>query len=209
MLARMSETRRAGRWRTGQQNKQRIIDVARERFMRDGYDRTTVRAIAADAGVDVAMVYYFFDNKEGLFTTAVLVDAKSPLYDLIALLNESTEDIGARLARHYFEHGDKNGLFEPLLMLWHSATTQPLAQQALRETFADQLAEQVASKFKVTNAKLRIELVATHLSGLAFARYQAKIEPIASTSVDDLVAWIGPTIERYLTAPDPWSPDNG
>ena len=57
MLSPMSEARRPGRWRTGQQNRQRIIDAARERFMRDGYERATVRAIAADAGVDVSMVY--------------------------------------------------------------------------------------------------------------------------------------------------------
>ena len=66
MLSPMSEPRRPGRWRTGQRNRQRILDAARERFMRDGYEGATVRAIAADAGVDVAMVYYFFDNKEGL-----------------------------------------------------------------------------------------------------------------------------------------------
>src|SRR5882757_7102624 len=66
----MPESRRPGRWRTGQQSKQRILDAARKRFMSDGYERATVRAIAADAGVDVAMVYYFFDNKEGLINAA-------------------------------------------------------------------------------------------------------------------------------------------
>jgi AcrR family transcriptional regulator len=66
MLGNMSEVRRSGRWRTGQLSKARIIEAARDSFMRDGYDRATVRRIAADAGVDVAMVYYFFGNKEGL-----------------------------------------------------------------------------------------------------------------------------------------------
>jgi len=41
--------------------------------------------------------------------------------------------------------------------------------------------------------------VASHLMGLAFARYQLRIEPLASTPVDDLVALVGPTVERYLT----------
>ena len=48
---------------------------------------------------------------------------------------------------------------------------------------------------------MRVELVASHLMGLAFARYQLKIEPIASTSVEDIVAWAGPTVQRYLTDP--------
>jgi tetracycline repressor-like protein len=45
--------------------------------------------------------------------------------------------------------------------------------------------------------------VASHLAGLAFARYQLKLEPIASTTVEDVVAWAGPTVHRYLTAPSP------
>lgn len=198
----MSEPRRAGRWRTGQQNKQRILDVARERFMRDGYDRTTVRAIAGDAGVDVAMVYYFFDSKEGLFSTAVLADAKSPFHELIALLEESTDDIGARLTRRYLENGNKHGVFEPLLMLYNSAANQPMAQQELREALTDRVVEQVTKHFGIANAKLRLELVGTHLAGLGFARYRAKLEPIASAPIDDLVALVGPTIQSYLTGPD-------
>ena len=95
MLAVMPEARRPGRWRTGQQSKQRIIDAARERFTRDGYDQATVRAIAADAGVDVAMVYYFFDNKEGLFTAAALTGPEHPLHQLATLLDE-----GERPDRH-------------------------------------------------------------------------------------------------------------
>ena len=53
------------------------------------------------------------------------------------------------------------------------------------------------------NAVLRVELVTVHLMGLAFARYQLRIEPIASVGVDELVAWIGPTVQRYLTGPTP------
>ena len=54
-------------------------------------------------------------------------------------------------------------------------------------------------EFGVTDAELRVELVASHLAGLAFARYQLKLEPIASTPVEDVVAWMGPTLQRYLT----------
>jgi hypothetical protein len=53
----------------------------------------------------------------------------------------------------------------------------------------------------VSNAELRVELVASHLMGLAFARYQLKIEPIASASIEDIVEWAGPTVQRYLTDP--------
>lgn len=199
MLPGMSETRRTGRWRTGQQSRQRIVDAARERFMRDGYERATVRAIAADAGVDVAMVYYFFGNKEGLFTASALTGPEHPLHQLATLLDESTEQIGPRLVRRFLEHWDQGDTFEPLLTLWKSAAIQPLARKVLHDSLAGPIANRVAAEFGVADAELRAELVASHLMGLAFARYQLRIEPIASAPVEDLVGWIGPTLQRYLT----------
>jgi AcrR family transcriptional regulator len=195
----MSEVRRPGRWRTGQQNRQRIIDVARERFMRDGYERATVRAIAADAGVDVAMVYYFFGSKEGLFSASTLTGPEHPLHQLATLLDEGPNQIGQRLVRGFLEHWDQGGVFEPFLTLWRSAAIQPQAREVLHDSLAGPVAERIATEFGVADAELRVELVASHLAGLAFARYQLKLEPIASTPVEDLVAWMGPTLQRYLT----------
>ncbi len=199
MLPAMSETPRAGRWRTGQQNRQRIIDAARDRFMRDGYDKATVRAIAADAGVDVAMVYYFFDNKEGLFTASALTGPEHPLHQLATLLDEGPDHIGPRLVRRFLEHWDEGGVFEPFLTLWRSAAIQPQARKVLHDTLAGPIAQRVAAEFGVADAGLRVELVASHLAGLAFARYQLRLEPMASAAVEDVVAWVGPTVQRYLT----------
>jgi AcrR family transcriptional regulator len=201
MLLCMSEARRLGRWRTGQQSRQRIIDVARERFMRDGYERATVRAIAAAAGVDVAMVYYFFGSKEGLFSASALTGPEHPLHQLAALLDDGPDQIGPRLVRRFLEHWDEGGGFEPFLTLWRSAAIQPQAREVLHDALAGPVAKRVAAEFGVTDAELRVELVASHLAGLAFARYQLKLEPIASTAIEDMVAWIGPTMQRYLTGP--------
>ncbi|MEE3751585.1 TetR/AcrR family transcriptional regulator [Mycobacterium intracellulare] len=195
----MPAARRAGRWRTGQVNRQRIIDAARERFMRDGYERATVRAIAADAGVDVAMVYYFFGNKEGLFTASTLTGPEHPLHQLATLLDEGTERIGERLVRRFLEHWEQGAVFEPFLTLWRSAAIHPEARKVLHDSLAGPIAKRVAAEFGVADAELRVELVASHLAGLAFARYQLKIEPLASSTVEDLVGWLGPTLQRYLT----------
>jgi AcrR family transcriptional regulator len=171
--------------------------------MRDGYEQATVRRIATDAGVDVAMVYYFFGNKEGLFSASVLTGPAHPLYQLATLLDEGSEQIGPRLVRRLVERWDKDDAFEPLLALLRSAANQPLARKLLHDTLAGPIAERVADEFRVADAELRVELMTAHLSGLAFARYQLRIEPIASASVDALVAWVGPTVQRYLTDPNP------
>lgn len=167
--------------------------------MRDGYERATVRAIAADAGVDVAMVYYFFGNKEGLFTASTLTGPEHPLHQLATLLDDGTERIGERLVRRFLEHWEEGAVFEPFLTLWRSAAIHPEARKVLHGSLAGPIAKRVAAEFGVADAELRVELVASHLAGLAFARYQLKIEPLASTPVEDLVAWLGPTVQRYLT----------
>jgi AcrR family transcriptional regulator len=199
----MPEARRPGRWRTGQQSKQRILDAARKRFMRDGYERATVRAIAADAGVDVAMVYYFFDSKDGLINAAALTGPQHPLHQLAMLLDEGTEQIGPRLVRRFIESWDAGVVFEPLVALWRSAPIHPHARNVLLDSIAGPVAQRVAAEFGVADAELRVELVASHLIGLAFARYQLKIEPTASADIEDLVAWVGPTVQRYLADPSP------
>ena len=197
----MPETRRPGRWRTGQQSKQRILDAARKRFVRDGYERATVRAIAADAGVDVAMVYYFFDSKDGLINAAALTGPQHPLHQLAMLLDEGTEQIGPRLVRRFIESWDAGVVFEPLVALWRSAPIHPHARNVLLDSSAGPVAQRVAAEFGVADAELRVELVASHLIGLAFARYQLKIEPTASADIEDLVTWVGPTVQRYLADP--------
>jgi AcrR family transcriptional regulator len=197
----MPETRRVGRWRTGQQSRQRIIEAARERFLRDGYERATVRGIAADAGVDVAMVYYFFGSKQGLFTETALRGPEHPLRQLMELLDEGTEQIGPRLVRRFIEHWDAGVMYEPLVAVWRGAAIQPQVRDVLHDSVAGPAAERVAAEFGVGDAELRVELVASHLAGLAFARYQLKMKPLASAAIEDVVGWVGPTLERYLTNP--------
>src|ERR1700751_2879405 len=146
ILSPMSEARRAGRWRTGQQNRQRILDAARERFMRHGYEGATVRAIAADAGVDVAMVYYFFGNKEGLFTAAALTGPEHPLHQLATLLDEGSDQIGLRLVRRFIERWNPGAVSEPLVALWRSAPIQPQARNVLHDSLAGPVAARVADE---------------------------------------------------------------
>ncbi|PJK20739.1 TetR/AcrR family transcriptional regulator [Mycolicibacterium goodii] len=199
----MAENRRSGRWRTGQQNKQRILDAARDHFMRSGYEKATVRGIAADAGVDVAMVYYFFGNKEGLFNASVLDTPEHPLHQLATLLDDGPHDVGPRLVREVIRRWDESGSFDLLLTVFRSAGIHPLARKLLHDSLAGPVAKRVSAEFGVADAELRVELVTVHMVGLAFARYQLKIEPLASATLDDLVSWLGPTVQRYLTDPNP------
>ena len=56
----------------------RIVAAARQRFAADGYERATIRAIAADAGVDPSLVMRYYGNKQGLFVAAAEIELRIP-----------------------------------------------------------------------------------------------------------------------------------
>ena len=91
---------RPGRWRSGAESKQRIVAAARVLFREHGYAGTGVRAVAAEAGVDPAMVFYFFDTKQGLFAAAIEMSAQlPPAIDAIFTWLVSTASVSASSVR--------------------------------------------------------------------------------------------------------------
>ena len=69
MMARVS--RRMGRRPGRPDTRAAILASAQKLFAGKGFDGVSVRAIAADAGVDPAMINHYFDGKEGLFQAAM------------------------------------------------------------------------------------------------------------------------------------------
>ena len=197
---RQAAPRRTGRWRTGEQSRQRILDAAKTHFMTSGYRQATVRAIAADAGVDVAMVYYFFGGKQDLFRAALV--GEHPLAELPALLDGDASDVGRRLVAACLQRWDAGGM-EPFLALWTSAMGDDDARGSLVDSVLRPLVAGLVDRLEVPDAALRVELVASHLAGLAVARYRLRLDPIATASREVLVEWVGPTVQRYLTAAPP------
>ncbi|MQA05715.1 MAG: TetR family transcriptional regulator [Streptosporangiales bacterium] len=165
--------------------------------MLGGYAGTPVRAIAKAAGVDVAMVYYFFGDKDGLFRAAA--SGEHPLAELPALLTDGTADVGHRLVRSCLARWDA-GDMEPFLAMWTSAVGHDKARDALVEVVLRPLVADVVERLDVPDAAARVELVASHLAGLAVARYRLRIEPLASADPELLVDLVGPAVQQYLTA---------
>jgi AcrR family transcriptional regulator len=198
----MSESaapKRQGRWRTGELNRQRVLDAALARFTALGYDGATVRAIAADAGVDPGMVHYFFGSKQKLFAAAMRLPGDLRA-GMDALLAGGIEDLGPRLVRRFLEIWDGAQDFEPLLVLVRSASTSEESTRLLREFILSEITDRVAELLDDAGP-LRMGLVNAHLIGLASARYLIRVEAISSADPEVLVAWFGPIVQRALTGP--------
>ncbi|NRQ40924.1 TetR/AcrR family transcriptional regulator [Nonomuraea sp. NN258] len=179
--------------RTSVETKALILAAARERFAADGYERATIRAIATDAGIDPAMVMRYFGNKEKLFAAAAEFDLRLP--DLPA------DQAGPALVRHFLDRWEED---DGLRVLLRTGVTNEAAAERMRAIFAGQVGPTIV---KLTGdpiqAPARAALVAAQLLGVALARYILAFPPAAEMSKDELVAWVGPSIQRYLTADEP------
>jgi len=178
-----------------------ILRAARERFASDGYERATIRAIAADAAIDPSMVMRYYGSKERLFAAAAEFDLQLP--DLSAA---DPNRLGAVLAQHFLHRWEND---ETLVALLRAAVTNASAEARMREIFATQL-EPVAAALAPgagtpsgVDAPTRAGLIASQILGFALTRYVLRLPPIADLPPDVAVAWLAPTLQRYLTAPAP------
>jgi AcrR family transcriptional regulator len=168
-----------------------ILGAARARFAADGYDRATVRAIAADARVDPSMVMRYFGSKRQLFAQTAEFDLRLP--DLTATPREQA---GHALATHLLDRWEAD---DGLQILLRTATTDDDAAQRMRAIFAGQLAPQIAALTgDPATAATRAGLVATQALGVALCRYVLLLPPVVAMPPAELVAWLAPTLQRYL-----------
>ena len=173
-----------------------ILDAARERFAADGYDRATIRAIAKDAGIDPSMVMRYYGSKEGLFAAAVAVDLRLP--DLSAL---PLPAVGRALVTHFLGVWEENEVMTALLRVGVAGRAGAERMQGILRDQVLPAARQVCPDPEQVPA--RAALVASQLLGLALTRSVLRVPPAVELTREEIVAWLAPTLQRYLTAPGP------
>ncbi|MHB8295622.1 MAG: TetR/AcrR family transcriptional regulator [Acidimicrobiales bacterium] len=177
-------------------SRQAILEAARARFAAEGYEHTTVRAVAADAGIDASMVMRYYGSKDGLFVAAAEIDLHLP--DLEGV---ECDRLGEVLARHFVSLWEGGRADDALVLLLRTATTHDGAAERLREIFATQAVPVIRAAVGGTEGERRAGLVGSQLLGVALCRYVLKLEPIASEAPERLAADIAGSVQRYLTGP--------
>jgi AcrR family transcriptional regulator len=190
--------RRSGRRPGDSGTRETILAAARAVFAGQGYDKATIRGIAAAAEVDPALVLHYFTTKEGLFGAALELPI-TPGQILKDSLATDQGNLGETIVRAFL------GTWEPLetrvrlVAMVRSAMTNDVAQAMIREYLSRRVFGPITEALGVEDAELRATLVGSQFIGLAMMRYVMGIEPVASASVDQLVTAVGPTVQRYLT----------
>jgi AcrR family transcriptional regulator len=165
-----------------------------------GFDRTSVRGVAARAGVDPALVHRFFGSKDDLLSAA-LDGVMNPAERIPALLQGDPDALGERLVRFFLSVWEDGPDGEVLVAVLRSAATHEHAAEVLRGFIGRELLGRLAAGLGGCDAPLRAALAGSQLVGMAMARYVVRVEPLASADRETLVAALAPTLQRYLTAP--------
>ncbi len=176
-------------------SKDAILDAALALFAAQGFESTSIRAIASAAQVDPALVRHFFGDKETLFVSAVAQRTEIPRR-LMQALGSAGATPGRAITDAYLQVWEDSDTRPVLLALVRSAMTSERAVELLRETILVRALEQ-GSPLAVDET--RFTLAGAHLFGVAIARHVVQVPALTRLSHAEIVEHVAPTIERYIT----------
>ncbi|MDB5588835.1 MAG: transcriptional regulator [Devosia sp.] len=180
--------------RKSERTKSAIRAAARQVFALVGYERATIRDIAREANIDPAMVMRYFGSKDGLFADTANFDLNLPQD-----LGEAPDKAGERMAAHFIAVWEQEG--SGFAVLLRSASSNPVAAARIAAVLSEQLLPAVVAMVGPQEAPQRAGLIASQMLGLALSRYVLSLGPVAAMSREQIIAGIGPTLQRYLYGP--------
>lgn len=199
----MSDSSTRGRKRPGRpagtsDTRERILTVARELFARNGIDKTSIRSIAAGAGVDSALVHHYYGTKEQLFAAAIHIPI-DPMLVIGPMRETPVDQLGLTLPSILLPLWDSElgaGFIATLRSLL-SGSDVSLVRSFLQEVITREVGARVDDP--PGSGPIRVQFVASQLVGVVMARYILELEPFRSLPVTQIAETIAPNLQRYLT----------
>lgn len=187
-----------GRRPAGQDTRVMILDAARAEFSEQGYDGTSLRAIARRAKVDAALLHHYFAGKPGIFAESIAIPI-DPEVIVGRIVEGPIDELGERLVRAFFAVWDDSDRRESFVALMRAAVSNEAAARSVREFISAEIFGRIALHNDIPNPQLRANLAASQMIGLALGRYVIALEPLTTTPVEELVRLVAPAIAGYLT----------
>jgi AcrR family transcriptional regulator len=192
-------TAKSGRRPGNQDTRGEILTAARHAFAARGFAGASVRGIAAEAGVDAALVHHYFDTKEQLFLATI--ELPLPLGEVVERLTAGgTEGLGERIITTLLTVWDSD-LQPSLVAALRTGLAEPGMTRSLSEFVTLEVIGKLLSNLDLPEeeATLRTGLVASQLAGVIIGRYVLRLPALTEQSPETLAAAIGPTLQRYLS----------
>jgi AcrR family transcriptional regulator len=190
--------RRPGRPSGASDTRERILASARELFARNGIHKTSIRAVAAAAGVDAALVHHYYGTKEQLFAAAVRIPF-DPMEIIRPLREVPVEELGYTLPSVLLPLYDSElgaGIIATLRSILAGSEVN-LFRSFIQEVIAVEVGSRVDNP--PGSGIIRTQFVASQLVGVIMARYILELEPFKSLPVERIAQTIAPNLQRYLT----------
>lgn len=194
----MAKRAHSGRRPGDSGTREAIAIAARRQFAELGYDKTSMRQIAIEAGVDPTLVSHFHGSKQQLFISVVELPFNAAAV-LPALLGGDRQGIGLRVAQFVMSVFEAEASRTRVLAIVRAAVTEPEAARLLREVLTREIFTPLAEGMGSEDATFRASLLGSQIIGLIMARYIVAVEPIASRDPDDVARAIAPNLQHYLT----------
>lgn len=193
-----AERKRPGRPPGTSDTRERILACARDLFARNGFDKTSIRAVATAAGVDPALVHHYYGTKTQLFAAAIHIPI-DPMHVIAPLREIPVDQIGYTLPSLLLPLWDSEmgkGLIATLRSMI-AGNDVPLFRSFLQEVIAKEVGSRVDDP--PGSGPIRTQFVASQLIGVVMARYILELEPFRSLPVEQIAETIAPNLQRYLT----------
>ncbi|MFC9689954.1 TetR/AcrR family transcriptional regulator [Kribbella sp. NPDC056951] len=175
-------TEHPGRKRDREATRARLLECARLRFARDGYDGTSVRDVAGDVGVDAALVFRYFGSKSGLFGEAMATSQEA-----VVLPDGPVEELPAKLLHQLvFEDWAEYAGEHPLIAMLRSASHEDMRDRVRQQVCEGYLG--VLSELAEGNddKDLRTELFGAWLLGIGILRTAVGTPSLTKATEADL-----------------------
>lgn len=191
--------RRRGRRSGPGTSREAILRAARTEFADVGYDRATIRGIAAAAGVDPRMVTHYFRTKQHLFLEVVEppIDPADAFPGAAADL--APREIGLAVARYLVAVLESEDRLRVILAVIRSASSEPDVVPLVRTFVTQRVLLPVASQVTADRPHLRAALIGSQVVGLVYARHLVGIDALVDVDPETLVQALAPVITHYLT----------
>ena len=193
-----AEPRRRGPRAAGEDTRADILEAALAEFSDRGFEKPSVRGIARAAGVDPSLVRHYFASKEELF-----VKAMGPLDEIgqraEVITGGPREEVGRRAVESFLAVWDSPVYGPRVLAILRSAAAHPSVAHLMRTVLMKALFGKLAVHAPEGRREECAAATASHMIGLAFARYIVKVEPIASASAEELIEQQAPIVQAMLT----------
>jgi len=177
-----------------------VLDAARAAYAARGYVNTTMKGVAAAAGVAPDVLRRYYRNREALFAAAMRLPFE-PATSIAQLLAPGIDGLGERLVRVTLRMLDDPETRDQIADMVRAGSGASKATASLREFLETELVDRVVAALGVPDARMRVTLATSFLVGVAITRYVLRVEPIASASEDEIVALVAPAVQAALMTP--------